>query len=90
MPDRDDVAPDPEADRRRLDWLEARADLDIRSGPCPAGRPIWYRVGVRGPDDPDYDYASEFGPTLRAAIDAAMRAGAVAAQPPIDIPNNNC
>jgi hypothetical protein len=62
------MTPDPEADRRRLDFLEARGGIEvIISGYGPLRFTIWAWDHIG--DHPD---VSVQGPTLRAAIDAAM------------------
>jgi hypothetical protein len=63
---------DRDADRRRLDWLEARHAIDIVCYPPDVGptfATVRYTVeawGVRRVE------ARGLGPTLRAAVDAAM------------------
>jgi hypothetical protein len=68
------TVPDPAADRRRLDWLEAVGDVRLHRWAA------WVRDGVSMEADAAVtvfgdeldDEESWHAPTLRAAIDAAM------------------
>lgn len=66
---------DPDADRRRLDWLEARGWLQVYGLPAvPAApdAPPSARYSISTHAGRGAPTARGRGPTLRAAIDAAM------------------